>query len=722
MEKFLSTSPNPVLLAGETGKVLYANRAGDNFLREWKIQVGDELPSFVRNIMGRVISQKIPEEFEIRAGSRIYLFSFHPLPDEGYVSLCGFDITAQKNKEKTLKNNEEKYRNVTEQTGQLILDYAVSKGTTDWAGAIEELTGYSEEIFRNFGMENFIEHVHPEDRKKVLEAYFNCMNYGGKYHEEYRFRRKDWGYFYVEGTWICLKDEAGSIYRVLGVLKDITERKLARDMFEKKEQKFRLVVEQTGQLFYEYNVKNNEIKWAGAVEKITGYRPEEVRKVGIAFWFEHVHPEDLEKVRKRRDECMRTGEQFRMDYRLRKKDEGYLYVEDQSLYQKNEEGSVYRVLGVVKDVTERRLILEKLEKSDERIRIIVEQTSQGIYDYDVFADRLRWEGAMELITGYSCKDPCLSSKKLWISRIHPEDRKKAADYFEEALKKGEKYQQEYRVERKDGTYIHVEVSGAFLKDEKGQAYRLLGIIKNVTEKKLLEEGMRKAEEIRKKEIHHRIKNNLQVISSLLDLQAGFFENEIVREAFRESQNRVISMALIHEELYRGTDVETLDFAAYLRKLASDLFESYTVGDGKIRLNVEVEERIYLCMDTAIPLGIIVNELVSNSLKHAFPEGGEGEIRIQLYGQGKARSKDSDVKWGSLEGGGMKKDKCCEKLWCTLDVSDNGSGFPEGLDLEKPDTLGLQLVKTLVEQIEGNIELRTNGGTKFSIGFGIHSHM
>ncbi len=584
MEEFLETSQDLVFLAGKDGKVLYANKVGDFLLEEWGLRKGDKLPQTIENLVKTSIFRGKQEELEIRIGEKVFLLVFHPFPEKGHVSLCGFDITAQKQTEEELRKSEEKYRHFAEQAGQFILDYDVKTGTFEWAGAIEELTGYSAEEFRKFDLHTFTEHVHPEDREKALEAHAKCMLTGKKYHGECRFRRKDGSYFYVEGTGICLRDESGSVYRVLSMVKDITDKKLAR---------------------------------------------------------------------------------------------------------------------------------EKLEKNEERFRLIVEQTGQGIYDYDVFADRLSWEGAVEKITGYSCEDPCLASKKLWISHIHPEDRKRAAEFFEKALKKGGKYHQEYRVERKDGTYAHVDVSGIFLKDKAGRVYRLIGIIKDITERKLSEEAIRKSEEISKKEIHHRIKNNLQVISSLLDLQADFFRDRKVIEAFRESQNRVISMALIHEELYRSEDVETLDFSAYLMKLSSDLFESYRVGSSKIRLRVEAEKKIYLCMDTAIPLGIIVNELVSNSLKYAFPEEGEGEIRIQLHSmENCARNGDS----GGTEGD-MKKGRCCENSRCMLIVSDNGSGFPKNIDFENPETLGLQLVNTLVKQIDGDIELKTNGGTEFRIGFG-----
>jgi two-component sensor histidine kinase len=196
----------------------------------------------------------------------------------------------------------------------------------------------------------------------------------------------------------------------------------------------------------------------------------------------------------------------------------------------------------------------------------------------------------------------------------------------------------------------------------------------------------KIEEIRKKEIHHRIKNNLQVISSLLDLESDKFEDEDIVEAFKESQNRVISMALVHEELYRSHDMESIDFSDYLMKLVNELSYSYAINKEYIKIKMDVDTT-FLDMDTAIPLGMIVNELVSNSFKHAFKGRKEGEIYVDL----------------SLVD---------RKL--TLVVGDDGMGFPEDIDFRETDSLGLQLVTTLTSQIDGTIELDKSKGTKFKI--------
>jgi PAS domain S-box-containing protein len=213
----------------------------------------------------------------------------------------------------------------------------------------------------------------------------------------------------------------------------------------------------------------------------------------------------------------------------------------------------------------------------------------------------------------------------------------------------------------------------------------------ITERKRAEEQIKaslKEKEVLLKEIHHRVKNNLQVISSLLYLQSKNIKDKGTLAVFQESQNRVKSMTLVHERLYQSQDLARVDFAEYVRSLANHLFRSYGINTNVIQLKINTND-VFLGVDTAIPCGLILNELVSNVLKHAFPDGKEGEVRIEL------RADEGQL---------------------TLVVSDNGVGFPQDLDFRDTGSLGLQLVNTLVEQIEGTIELDRDVGTAFKITF------
>jgi two-component sensor histidine kinase len=199
----------------------------------------------------------------------------------------------------------------------------------------------------------------------------------------------------------------------------------------------------------------------------------------------------------------------------------------------------------------------------------------------------------------------------------------------------------------------------------------------------------KEKEVLLQEIHHRVKNNLQVISSLLRLQSGYLNDQQILDIFRDSENRIRSMALIHEKLYRSPDLAQIDFGDYVRELAAFLFRSQSASSRSITLNVQADP-VYLHVEAAVPSGLILNELISNALKHAFPDGRAGEISIKL--------------WASDDG------------QLNLVVADNGRGLPPGLDFRATESLGLQLVNTLVDQLDGTLKLNGACGTEFRITF------
>lgn len=241
----------------------------------------------------------------------------------------------------------------------------------------------------------------------------------------------------------------------------------------------------------------------------------------------------------------------------------------------------------------------------------------------------------------------------------------------------------------DGTPIDVEVVGTSLKYKGKTAVQV--VFHDITHRKNAEEKIKKSleeKEMLLKEIHHRVKNNLMVISSLLNLQSRYIKDKAALDVFRESQNRAKSMALIHEKLYRSSDLKNIDFGEYIRTLSADLYHTYLLDPSSVKLNLNVKD-IMLDINTAIPLGLIVNELLTNSMKHAFPECLSGTITVEF-------------------------NKKAENF--ILKVSDDGIGLPDDFDINSTETLGLQLVNSLTGQIDGQIELDRAHGTKFKVTF------
>jgi PAS domain S-box-containing protein len=226
----------------------------------------------------------------------------------------------------------------------------------------------------------------------------------------------------------------------------------------------------------------------------------------------------------------------------------------------------------------------------------------------------------------------------------------------------------------------------------GEMQGVIEYLRDITERKAAEDRLQASlseKEVLLREVHHRVKNNMQVVSSLLNLQSRRVRDPDVQEMFRESQRRIRSMALIHERLYQSSDLSRIEFSQYLRNLASHLFHSYQVSSNRVRLRLDTDA-VFININTAIPCGLIVNELISNSLKHAFPEGRTGEVAVEL------RREPGDR--------------------YVIRVSDDGVGYPPGLDFRNTETLGMQIVNTLVNQIDGAIEFSREGGTVFAIRF------
>jgi two-component sensor histidine kinase len=243
-------------------------------------------------------------------------------------------------------------------------------------------------------------------------------------------------------------------------------------------------------------------------------------------------------------------------------------------------------------------------------------------------------------------------------------------------------------EKNLGGYFVVTASP--ITEEDGTLLGSIHIAHDITHRKEMEEKLEKTLEEKDmviKEVYHRVKNNFMVISSLLNLQSSYIKDKYTQEIFKESQYRTKSMALIHEKLYSSADLKNINFTEYMKTLSKDLYNAYTPDKGLVNIVLNVEE-VMLDVETSIPLGLILNELLSNLLKHGFPDRKSGEIIVELH---------------IIEDGKLQ-----------LSVSDNGIGFPENFNYKNTDSLGMRLVNALTDQIEGEINLECKNGTKFTI--------
>jgi len=451
---------------------------------------------------------------------------------------------------------------------------------------------------------------------------------------------------------------------------------------------------------WELDIANDKAYWSDELYHILGCSPKEISPSYKEF-LNYVHHDSRGSLDNAFKKAL-AGEPYSIDYRIVLADgeERVVHEQVEVIFEKN---IPIRMIGTIQDITERKKAEEKIQS----LANIVESSNDAIVTKSIDGIITSWNKGAEQVYGYSEEE--ILGKPIYI--LDPSSSERETKKLIEMIKCGERiHQYETSRLRKDGRKIYVSLSLSPILDTHGKLTAISVIARDITKRKEAEEALANIETARKKEIHHRIKNNLQVISSLLDLQAEKFNNRKdikeseVLEAFRESQDRVISMALIHEELYKGGGFDTLNFSPYIEELAENLFQTYRLGNTDIRLNMNLEENIFFDMDTAVPLGMIVNELISNSFKHAFVGKNKGEIRIELYKEeGEHIHNISDH---------------CKSTSFILTVSDNGVGIPENLNIETLDTLGMQLVTSLVDQLNGRLELKRDNGTEFIMRFAV----
>jgi PAS domain S-box-containing protein len=368
-------------------------------------------------------------------------------------------------------------------------------------------------------------------------------------------------------------------------------------------------------------------------------------------------------------------------------------------YLYNTQGIVMGIMAVGRDITDIKEAEEILRRSEEKNKLqaaklntIIESSSHYFFminkSYQLISFNENYVNDIELFYNQHIKfgkdffeSSNISDKKV---------KEKWINYFKVGFSGDHFHFEIEQIDQLNTKHYREVFINPIIKDD-GSVDELSCIAHDITEKKVAEKSLKESlteKEILLKEVHHRVKNNMQVISSILNLQSAYVTDPGTLQILKESQNRIKSMAFIHESLYTNKDFSKIDFSDYISNLVRNLFRTYDVFDDTIKLELNIE-KIYLNLDLAIPCGLIMNELISNSLKYAFDIHKGGIIKIMLT---------------------------LENEFVKLEVGDDGIGIDEAIDIENTQTLGLQLISSLVEQLEGELDLDRSNGTKFTIKF------
>jgi len=584
--------------------------------------------------------------------------------------------------EQAMRDREERFRQLADTPGDILwLIDAMSTQILYVSASVEAIWGIPPGELIS-GRTPWTDTVHQEDQRRVLEMFRKvCAGENEILEEEYRVVRPDGTTRWVSTHLYPVHDPHGVVYRIAGTCRDITRQKWAWDTLQESEERYRLLAENSNDLISRHSPEGIYLYASPASRSLLGYRPEEL--LGTSA-YGYIHPDDAERIRRIDADAGHYLSARTESYRFRRKDGTYVWFETTSrLVHAPDTGDLREITAVSRDISARKLIEATLRRYEfianaaaEFMTLINRQyvyeaandaycSAHGRPRTDVIGHSVAeiWghETFASIIKGYL--DECFSGKP-----VH--------------------YEAWFDIGGRGARFFDVRYYP--YTSETGEVTHCVVVSHDMTDRKNVEDKMQSSlheKEVLLKEIHHRVKNNLQIISSLLNLQSSAIDNPSTRELVRESQNRVRSMALIHEKLYQSESLARIDFGEYLRTLTRDLFRSYSAGGVTLKLQAE---DIFLDVDTAIPCGLIITELVSNALKYAFPDSRGGELLITF-----AR---------------IARDKYA------LSVTDNGIGLPKDIDVRNAKTLGLQLVTMLINQLRGTLDVVTEGGTTFMITF------
>jgi len=500
-------------------------------------------------------------------------------------------------------------------------------------------------------------------------------------------------------TW---SDEDAALLRALAnIFANALMRKHSEEALRESEERFRQLAENIDSVFWMMSIDEQKTLYVSpAFERIWGRSSQPLHE-SHQDWIDSIYPDDYEETMNLL-ECQVRGETAEGSYRIIRPDGEIRWICDRSFPIYDSQGTLYRVAGIADDVTARKLAENALVESEAKLNAILDSAIAVILRLQVFAN-LDWEfefisSGAEILYGYTPQE-LMNDKNLWISRVLPEDLENVIVPSYENIFAERTAQLEYRLRHKDGSLRWFSMTMFSQRDETTDSWVVTSVETDISDRKLAQEQLEaslREKEVLLKEVHHRVKNNLQVVSSLLDLQSQCIQEPQVLEVFKNSQSRVRSMALIHEKLYQSKSLSKVNLSDYIESLAMHLIQIYAVAPDRISLQLNLEA-ILLNLDTAVPCGLILNELVSNALKHGFPGNTGGTIWINLCYL-------------------RPPVPCEESNTFELVVGNDGVKLPELPDLSRAKSLGFQLVSVLIQQLEGQIEVSQSQGTEFKLRF------
>jgi PAS domain S-box-containing protein len=600
------------------------------------------------------------------------------------------DVTEQKRQQDKLKKSEEQYREIFENTSDLIY-CTTENGRFEYVNQSWLRTlGYNTSDVDGLSIEDLI---HPH----YLEKYLNTLSAAileksTSASIEVPMVKKDNKLVIVEGT-INIRREANAKTRLIGTFRDISQEKLAAEKVKLSEERYRNVYNQDFLGICILDIFGRIQQANYKMFRILEVEEQDCQQCNI---IDFVHPEDRpQAIALNQDFLNLRLFQTTREIRLVSKTGKEVFGKQSLQLVLDEHGNPDYFLMLFEDNTEIKKANEELLRQNAKFKSLFESSSQSIivinHMRELVSFNEQFSQSFFRIIGLKPIGK-LNLERLARRYLTKDEVNLLLDYHEKAMQgQPQHFEKRFSIAGDMAIWVDLYLDPVIVPGR--NISEVSYIVHDITEKKIIEERIKQSlleKEILLKEVHHRVKNNLQVISSILNLQTNYIRDPSVLDTLRELQNRIKSMALIHENLYQNKDISLLNFGDYILNLTQNLVHSYKMYGGDVNLVHHIEE-VHLNLDYSIPCGLIVNELVSNAFKHAFPNNSRGEVEVSI------KRKDQQV---------------------LLEVADNGVGFRSDLDFRNTDSLGLQLVNALVDQISGNIVQQTSNGTRYTITFNL----
>jgi PAS domain S-box-containing protein len=480
-----------------------------------------------------------------------------------------------------------------------------------------------------------------------------------------------------------LKRLPSAIMNALSTAEIKKQKKLIENELIKSEEKYRLITEKSRDLIALVDDEGKCLYASPSHLEVLGYSPDELIGGNL---FDFIHPDDVQSVFDKWVESKNKNEGKDAIFRYKHKNGKWMIFEARGNWITEGRDTEKKAVLVSRDITQMINAQENLRRERDYNKRIIEETPAIVCGISPTGITRFINGSASRITGYKADE--LIGKN-WHVIFYPGELYGQVDKFFEDYNKGDVKDYEMNLLTKNGELKTISWHSISKFNEQNELEELIGFGYNITERKLAEEKILnslKEKELLIKEIHHRVKNNLQVISSIFYLQSEKVNDSILHGIINECRNRVNSMALIHENFYQSEDLTKIDFKEYLGDLVNNLEVSIGHENSSlIKIHLHVDS-ILLSVDTAIPCGLLINELVSNCFKHAFPHGRQGNIWIEMRKESEQNFK--------------------------LMIKDDGIGLPDNFDFKNTKNLGMEIVTTLTEQLEGDIRFLNQNGTEF----------